>query len=119
MANRNTNDEHHDRDVDHDDQQSRGDEGRQNQFAQGEQNCQTVLRNDNSHQSEHTDRGVTHDNLRHMNHHVADNVEEFINGLTLFTHEVQAEAEHDGKEDDLKDGALSESFHRVNRNDVK
>ena len=41
--------------------------------------------------------------------------EEVVNGFTLFAQEVQAEAEHDGKEDDLKDGALSKSFHRVDR----
>ena len=78
-----------------------------------------MLTHDDGDQGEDADRGVVHHDVRHADHDVADGIKEVRHAAALFTEPVEAEAEHDGKEDDLQDGALRERFHRVHRHDVE
>ena len=78
-----------------------------------------MLRNNSSHQAEHTDRSITHHDVGHADHHVAHDVKELVHCTALLSHRIQAETEHDGKEDDLKNRALGEGFHRIDRDDFK
>ena len=72
-----------------------------------------------SDQAKHTDRSVQHDVVGHTDHDVADHLEEVCHHSNGFAHEREAETEEDGEEDHLKHVALSKSFDRVNRDDIK
>ena len=78
-----------------------------------------MLADDNRNQGEHADRSVVHHDIGHANHDVADRIKEVRDGMSLLAEPVQAEAEHDGKEDDLKNRAFGKRLHRINRDDVE